>query len=294
MKISVLEYRLFPDVKEQIQTLASNKIIFPEERCPEDERIQRTGDAEIVLVTPWDKVDLVFLNACSQIKYIGLCGTSTANIDLDELAKRNIAFSNIVSKDKESVAEFFFMQLVGLARGTGEYQWKSGEDHELTGKHLGIIGLGEVGKAIAHMALAYKMSVSYHSPHRKPDWEDRGLEYVEVSNLVSHSEIIAVCSPTNVEVLSKTEFDKIKPGSIVVQASSGSPFSRRNFKEWISREGNYALFDMSAGVKNYEAYKDIPRVIFSTAVAGDTYESNQRRGQRALENLKHFLERKTV
>jgi phosphoglycerate dehydrogenase-like enzyme len=294
MKISVLEYRLFPEVREQIQALASNQIIFPEDRCPEDERIQKTRDAEIVLVTPWDKVNVAYLDACPRIKYIGLCGTSTANIDLDELTKRNIVFSNIVSKDKESVAEFFFMQLVSVARGTGEYQWKPGEEHELIGKHLGIIGLGEVGKAMAHMALAYKMNVSYHSLHRKQDWEDRGLEYVEINDLVRHSEILVVCSPTNVEVLSEMEFDRIKPGSILVQASSGSPFSQKNFREWISREGNYALFDMSAGVKNYEAYKDIPRVLFSTAVAGDTYESNRRRGQRALENLKRFLERKSV
>jgi hypothetical protein len=294
MKISVLEYRLFPEIKEQIQAFASNQITFPEDRCPEGERIQKTGDAEIVLVTPWDKVNVEYLDACPQIKYIDLCGTSTANIDLDELARRNITFSNIVSKDKESVAEFFFMQLVSLARGTGEYQWRSGEEHELTGKHLGIIGLGEVGKAVAHMALVYKMNVSYHSPHRKQDWEDRGLKYVEMNDLVCRSEILVVCSSTNVEVLSEMEFDKIKPGSILVQASSGSPFSQKDFKEWISREGNYALFDMSAGVKNYETYKDIPRVIFSTAVAGDTYESNQRRGQRALENLKRFLERKSV
>jgi len=252
-------------------------------------RIQRTGDAEVVLVTPWDKIDITYLDACPQLKYVGLCGTSTANIDLDELTKRKIGFSNIVSRDKESVAEYFFMQLVSLARGTGRYQWKPGEEHELVGKHVGIIGLGEVGKAIAHMALAYKMSVSYHSPHRKQEWEDRGVKYPEMNNLVRSNEILVICSPTNVKVLSKVEFDVVKPRSILIQASSGSPFTQKDFKEWIAQEDNYALFDMSAGVKNYEAYKDISRVIFSTSVAGDTYESNQRRGERALENLKKFL-----
>jgi phosphoglycerate dehydrogenase-like enzyme len=54
-----------------------------------------------------------------------LCGTSTANINTDELAKRGIAFSNIVSRDKESVAEYFFMQLVSLARGA-ERGWAVG------------------------------------------------------------------------------------------------------------------------------------------------------------------------
>jgi phosphoglycerate dehydrogenase-like enzyme len=293
-KIAVLEYRLFPEIKEQLQILASNKIIFPTERCPEKERITRTGDADIVLVTPWDKIDAAYLDACPRLKYIGLCGTSTANVDLDELKKRSVAFSNIVSRDKESVAEYFFMQLVCLARGVGKYQWKPGEEHELVGRHIGVIGLGEVGKAIAHMALAYKMKVTYCSPHRKQDWEDRGLEYSAMDDLLKSSEIVAICSPTNTKVLGKTEFGSMKPGSILVQASSGSPFKQEDFMDWIAQPGNYALLDMAAGAKNYEAYKDIPRVIFSKAVAGDTYESNQRRGKRALENLKHFLEKQTA
>lgn len=126
-EIAVLDYRLLPKAQEQIQTLATNKIAFPKDRCPEDERISRTGTADIVLVTPWEKIDSAYLDACPNLKYIGLCGTSTANIDLNELRKRGIAFSNIVSGDKESVAEFFFTQLVTLARGTGEHQWKPGE-----------------------------------------------------------------------------------------------------------------------------------------------------------------------
>jgi hypothetical protein len=239
-------------------------------------------------VGPWDKIDRAYLEECPSIKYIGLCGTSTANIDLDELAKRGISFSNIISGDKESVAEFFFMQLVGLARGIGKYQWKA-EEHQLRGKHIGIIGLGAVGQAIAHLALSYKMNTAYYSPHRKQEWEDKGLEYLEMNGLVKSSEIIMICSPTNVEVLSETEFKATKPGSILVQASAGSPFDTLAFMEWISHESNYALFDMSAGEKNYLQFNTLPRVIFSRAFAGDTYESNQRRGQRAVENLKSFL-----
>lgn len=288
-KIAVLDYRLHPDVQEQIQTLASNEVVFPQERCPEDARITGTGDADIVLVTPWEKIDIEYLDACPNLKYVGLCGTSTANIDLDELSKRDIAFSNIVSGDKESVAEFFFMQLVRLTRGIGEYQWKPGEAHELVGRNIGVVGLGAVGQAIAHMALAYKMNVIYYGPHRKQEWEDRGVKYRDMKKLLGSSEIVVLCSPTNVEILGKSEFEAMQPGSILVQACGGSPFDKPAFFEWIAREGNYGIFDMSANERNYTLYKDLPRVIFTQEVAGDTYESNQRRGQRVIENLKNFL-----
>lgn len=288
-KIAVLDYRIHSDIQQQIQAFASNTITFYPDRCPEDERIARTGDVEIALVTPWDKIDREYLDACPNLKYLGLVGTSTANIDLAELERRGIAFSNIVSKDKESVAEYFFMQLVSLARGVGKYQWQPGEEHELVGLHIGLIGLGEVGKAIAHLALAYKMQVSYTNPSRKPEWEDRGLTYLAKDELLKTSDIVVICSPTNVEVLDQAAFETMKPNSILVQASSGSPFAQADFKRWIAQPGNFAIFDMAAGVKNYETYKDLERVIFSTQVAGDTYESDARRGQRALKNLQDYI-----
>ncbi|MDB5169816.1 MAG: D-isomer specific 2-hydroxyacid dehydrogenase [Candidatus Saccharibacteria bacterium] len=288
-EIAVLDYRFLPDTKAEIQALASNEVLFPWERCPEAERITRTGTADIALVTPWDMIDTTYLDACPQLKYVGLCGTSTANIDLDELDRRGIAFSNIVSGDKESVAEFFFMQLVSLSRGLGEYQWKPGEQHELVGRRIGIIGLGAVGKAMAHMALAYKMDVVYFSPHRKQDWEDKGIAYLEKNELLQTSEIVMLCTPTNVEVLGEAEFTAMKAGSILVQACGGNPFDKPSFYNWIAQDDNFALFDMSASEQNYQAYQDLPRVIFSRSVAGDTYESNERRGKRVVENLHNYL-----
>ncbi len=289
-EIAVLDYRHDLEVQKQIQAFASNTIDFPTERCPENERIDRTGTAEIVLATTWEKIDADYLNSCPNLKYVGLCGTSTANVDLEELERRGIAFSNIVSDDKESVAEYFFMMLVQLTRGAGDYQWRSGNEHELLGRTMGIIGLGKVGQAMAHMALAYKMNVIYFSPNRKQTWEDKGLRHVKVNELVASSDITVICSTTDVVVLDAKAFTAMKPKSILVQASGGSPFDIPAFFEWIDQDGNFALFDMSAGVQNYERYKDLPRVIFSTAVAGDTYETDARRGRSAVKNLKKFIQ----
>lgn len=288
-KIAVLDYRLLPEAQKQIQAFATNRIVFYSDRCPESERIHRTGDADIALVTPWEKIDSDYLNACPNLKYLGLCGTSTANVDLEALKKRGITFSNIVSGDKDPVAEFFFMELVRLARGLGEYQWKSGEEHELAGKYIGIIGLGAVGKSIANLALAYKMHVSYTGPHHKVDWEEKSVTYKDLDELLGVSEIVFICTPSNVTVLDTEKFKKMRLGTILVQASGGTPFELTAFKDWVSQEGNFAIFDMSAGVHNHELYKDLPHVIFSEAVAGVTHESNQRRGKRIVENLQSFL-----
>src|SRR5476649_343810 len=112
MKITVFDSRLLPEAKKQIQALTTGPVSFIKDRpASEQELIEQTNNAEIVLISPWDKVAASYLDACPEIRYVGLCGTSTANIDLEELKKRNIAFSNVVSKTKEPVAEFIFMQL---------------------------------------------------------------------------------------------------------------------------------------------------------------------------------------
>jgi lactate dehydrogenase-like 2-hydroxyacid dehydrogenase len=156
------------------------------------------------------------------------------------------------------------------------------------GKTVGIIGLGALGKAIAHVALAYKMDVSYFSLHRRQEWEDRGLRYADLPTLLKENEIIIVSSPTNVEVLGEKEFELLQPGSILVQASAGSVLDRKAFLKWIAREGNYAVFDKSAGEDNYQAYKDVPRVIFADVVAGYTNETLERLYKKVLENIAVF------
>src|SRR4051812_27578252 len=103
------------------------------------------------------------------------------------------------------------------------------------------------------------MDVMYYSPHRNEQWEKRGVQYLPMSKLITSSEIIVVCSPTNVRVLSEADFKATREGTVLVQASAGSPFDRLAFLGWIAQEGNYALFDMSAGEDNYRAYKDLPR-----------------------------------
>lgn len=288
-KIAVLDYRLHPEIKEKIQKLASNQIEYPEARLSRNDQVLKTKDADIALVSPWDIVDVLYLDANPDLKYVGLCGTSTANIDLAELSKRGISFSNITSNNKASVAEFFFMQLVSLMRGSGDHQWKKNEAHELVDVPIGIIGLGAVGQSIAHIALAYKMRVFYFSPHRKSDWENRGVTYLEKNELLKQSIVTVLCSPTNVEVLGSPDFELMQLSSVLIQACGGSPFDKDSFRQWISKNGNFAIFDMSTNETNYKILKDIPRVIFSSDVAGDTFESNQRRGQHALDNLNKFL-----
>jgi len=291
MKIAVFDNNVLPEVRTQIQALSDELIDFSDERCPnEEELIKRTGGADVILVGPWDKITARYLDACPSVKYVCICGTSTANVALEELKKRNVFFTNVVDYGDEPAAEFVFMQLARLLHGVGPYQWKP-ERHEIMGRSVGIIGLGALGKAIAHLALAYKMKTSYFSLHRKQEWEDRGLRYADLPVLMKENEIIIISTPTNVEVLGEEEFELLQLDSILVQASAGNALNRQAFLGWIAREGNYALFDRSAGEDNYRTYKNVPRVVFADVVAGYTHETLERLYEKVIENLIAFKQR---
>lgn len=282
---------LLDKAKEHLQVLSSLPLEFPDDfETVEATLIARTGRAKAVLVSPGAKLTAHYFNTCPQVEYVGICGTSTANVDRTALKAHGATYTNVVNYGDEPTAEFIYMQLLELLRGTGKYQWQK-MPCELMGKHIGIIGLGALGQAIMHLALAFKMECSYYSPRRKPDWEKRGAQYYELPKLLSSNEIIVSSGPTNTSVLGPSEFSLLTPGSILVQASMGNVFDRQAFLSWIAHEGNFALFDYAAGEENYQAYKDLPRVIFPKIIAGHTQETKERLGKKVIENLMSFYAR---
>lgn len=291
-KIAVLiDIHLLPKAQEEIQRLASNPLTFPTtSRFSQHELIERTNMAEAVLISTDTKITASYLDACPTVKYIGLCGTSTANINLEALKERNIVFKNVIDYGDEATAEFIFMQLLNLARGMGKYQWQE-MPCELMGKSIGIVGLGALGKTIAHLALSFRMNTSYYSNHRKHDWEEKGLTYTELETLLQTNQIIILSTPTNVQILDEREFNMMKNGTVLVQASMGNPFNKEAFYKWIAQDGNFALFDYAAGEDNYQLYKDLDRVIFPKVIAGHSKETKERLGERVVENLKVYLKK---
>jgi lactate dehydrogenase-like 2-hydroxyacid dehydrogenase len=290
--IAILDnIHLLPKEQKQLQALSVNKLHFPSElENTEQQLIERTGTAEAILISPWAKITENYLKACPSVRYIGLCGTATGNIDLKAVKKRNITLTNVKDYGDEPAAEYMFMLLLMLARGEGKYQWCN-MPTELMGKTIGIIGLGALGKAIAYLALGFKMSIYYYSLHRKPEWEEKGITYATKKALLKKCEIIAISSPTKVQVMGQNEFEIMRPNSILVYVNAAGAIDTKAFLKWIIKDNNYALFNLSAGEEYYQLFKAIPHVIFPRVVAGHSQETKIRLGQKVIKNLKNYFSR---
>ncbi|HMH70390.1 MAG TPA: NAD(P)-dependent oxidoreductase [Candidatus Saccharimonadales bacterium] len=285
--VALSNLHLFSAAEEALQALSKSHINFPHDTVATNTTalIERTGQAEIILVRPGLTLSAAYFDACPSVKYIGVCGTSIDNIDLKAVNKQGITLINIKDYGDEPTAEFKFMQLISLLRGVYGYEWAN-EPHELHNKSIGIIGFGALGRAIAHVGLAYTPHVAYFSRTMKQESE---VSYKDKVTLLSQSDILFITSPTDVIVINEQEFELIPDGTILVQASAGTCFDAAAFKKWTAHNGNYAIFDYAAGNENYKKYHDLPRVIFPKIIAGHSHETRERLGNKVVQELKAYL-----
>lgn len=288
-KISVIDIiGISDDVKNKIQQFSESPVVFPNTDSENDEQIiERIGDADAVLGSWKSTINERILNSCPSIKYIGICGTSMANIRIEEVKKRGISITNVTDYGDEATAEYIFAQLLTLARGFGEYRWKDGPC-ELNGKTIGIVGLGAVGQQVARLALGFNMKVLYFSRSRNPEWEKKGLQYTDFDNLLKSVDIISLHVPKNTVVLNEKEFNMISKGTILVDTCLGIVFDIEAFKQWNSRGFNLTIFDYKQEL--YEQVKGLKNVIGVNGAAGRTMESKERLSNKALKNITDYLQ----
>lgn len=281
--------------KEEIFKL-SDQVPFIAEDNPRDnaEIIRRIDKADCVLVSWNTRIDAEVLEACPGIKYIGMCCSlydeQSANVDIATARKLGIVVKGVRDYGDEGTVEFIFAQLINLLKGLGPYQWKK-EATELTGKKIGIIGMGTLGKMVAKTALHFHMEVSYFSRTRKKEIETDGIQYLALEDLVSQCEILTTHLPRNTILLREPEFLQMKKEAILINTSLGVPFELDAFLAWIGKNyGNFAIFD-SPGYGNLRTvFENHPNILLTHKSSGFTYEAKCRLTEKVWKNMLDFLQ----
>ena len=182
-----------------------------------EEVAEKIADADIVVCNK-TLLDSHTMQLAKNLKYIGLFATGYNNIDLDYCTKNGITVCNAGSYSTNAVAQHTFALILEHFNHTAEYnrfvqdgKWKRSKTfspfvyplNELAGKTLGIVGLGNIGKAVAKIANAFDMNVIASS--RTPKNID-GIEDVSFDELLETSDIVSVHCPLNPQ--SENMFDK--------------------------------------------------------------------------------------
>lgn len=290
--VSVDNTGLDPETQEKLRRLAAEAVFYEDFPRSNQEIIARIGDADCVLVSWNTPLDQEVIQACTSLKYIGMCCSlideTSANVDIAAARAQGIKVLGVRDYGDEGVIEFIISELVRLLKGTGAHQWKQ-EEQELTGQTLGIIGMGTLGTMLAKTAQSFGMKVYYYSRTRKPAVEDSGVKYLELDELLARVDILSTHLPRNTVVL-KGKLHLFGENKILVNTSLGPTFDVREFSQWIQRPGNYAIFDGDALGREYQELVKYNRVIYTNKVAGWTQQAKLRLSQKVLANIHAFLE----
>lgn len=197
--------------------------------------ISRIGDADAILLNKLI-IDKEVMDACKNLKYIGLFATGYNTIDVKYAAKKGITVCNAGSYSTSAVAQHTMALILNHFNQISKYHfavqngvWEKSElttlydfpTDELNGKTIGIVGYGNIGKRVAKLASAFDMKVLAYT--RTPS-EDGIAEFVSFEELLSLSDVISLHLPLTDEsrlIMNKDTFSKCKKGAYLVNTARG-------------------------------------------------------------------------
>ena len=202
-----------------------------------DEAVARIGDAEILLINKFPVTESL-LEACPSIRLICVQATGYNVIDCEAARKRNIPVCNVPSYGTDAVAQFTMALLLELCHRVGlhnhsvhQHEWEQCPDFcywlrpqmELTGKTIGIIGFGRIGRAVGKLARAFGMHVLAFSRSQCDEGREIG-EYVDLDTLLSQSDVISLhCPlfPETANLINAENIAKMKDGALLINTARG-------------------------------------------------------------------------
>ncbi len=143
----------------------------------------------------------------SSIKIISNYAVGFGNIDIDAASKKGIIVTNTPDVLTDATADISILLLLGASRRAFEgrkaaetQNWKWSSDYligkQMTGKKLGILGMGRIGRAVAKRAKGFDMEIHYHNRTRlSPDLEHGAIYHEDINDLFKNSEFLSINCP---------------------------------------------------------------------------------------------------
>jgi len=277
------------ETKEALQAFSAVPVVFHTTPSTTPEQvIARIGAADGALVSFGTPLTSAVLAACPNLRYIGVCGTNLSDIDEAAVQARGITVTNVTDYADEATAEWVIGQLIALARGWGGVRWQQ-DTVELTGKTLGIVGMGAVATQLVKRALSMDMRVIYHNRSRKSAVEALGVEYRALPELLEASDIVSLHVPKNVQVLDRDLLTHLGAGKVLVNTCLGTVVPPQDLAKWLGQGERFAILDEAPDKAYLAALTHLPGAVLVKGVGGITRDSRLRLGEKVVENLENSL-----
>ena len=295
MKIVILDgYTVNPGDTTWADLEKLGQVAIYDRTAPSD-IINRIGDAEAVFTSKC-LITADIMDACPNLKFVATLATGYDNISLEAAKERNIAVCNVPAYSTEAVTQHTFALILELASKVGLHdeavqkgEWTSCPDfcmikspmYQLSGKTLGIIGYGTIGKRVGQVAEAFGMKVIPYS--KDPE------------NAIKADFITLHCPATaeNKGFINKEFISKMKDGAYLINTARGALINEEDLAEAV-KSGKLAGAAVDVVSKEpilaTNPLLNVPGIIITAHMAWSSIEAREVITSTSAKNLKAFMD----
>jgi D-3-phosphoglycerate dehydrogenase len=306
MKIVVAE-KISDAAIRLLREEASWTIITPEEFAKSPDAALGSADALIVRSAVQANKELI--EKAPKLRIIGRAGVGVDNVDQDFATRRGIVVMNTPGANAVAVAELTIGLMLSLARAlpraaetmrAGKWEKKSLQGSELSGKTLGIIGLGRIGVEVSRRAKGMNMDVIAYDPYVSPKLaRDLEVTLADLDTLYSSVDYISLhlgLSDQTIRMINAAALQKMKSGVRIINCARGELIDDSALEAAL-RSGQVA--GAALDVFAQEPPKDnpllsLPNVIGTPHIAGSTAEAQEAVGIQIVKQVREYLKNAIV
>ena len=267
-----------------------------------------------VLVTSTKGISPEMLSKARNCVYIQKYGAGVNNIDIAQANDRNIPVGNVPATNSRSVAEYTLTLLLAVFKQiitahnelAMNGKWLKtvlrDNNHELTGKTVGLIGLGNIGKHLRKLLVGFDCRVLYYDALRLSPEQERELdvEFMEIDGLLAASDVVSLHCPLTEEtrhLIDEHKIAKMKSGAVLLNCARGGVVDEAALYEAL-KSGKL----LGAGIDTFEKepidkthpFCSLPNVVLSPHNGGGTVEAVEAVVRGASENINSMLQNGTI
>ena len=242
----------------------------------------------------------------SSIKIISNYAVGFGNIDIDAASKKGIIVTNTPDVLTDATADISILLLLGASRRAFEgrkaaetQNWKWSSDYlvgkQMTGKKLGILGMGRIGRAVAKRAKGFDMEIHYHNRTRlSPDLEHGAIYHEDINDLFKNSEFLSINCPgskSTENLINEKTLKNFPDGVVIANAARGEVIDDEAMIKAMKSGKVFALgLDVYRGEpKINNKYLELNNLFLLPHLGSATIKTRLSMGDRAINNLDNFL-----
>ena len=317
MKPKILVSRKISDGAEEILKQEFEVTLnLKDKPYPYEELIKLVNNYDGLISTSFDKLDKNFFESLTgRLKVIGHVGVGYDNINTQSAKEKNIKVSNTPNVLNDAVAEITILLILASSRRIGEaynlVKTNTWKDHrpditklmvgnEITGKTLGIIGMGRIGQIVADRARAFNMKIIYFNRNKlSKDLEKDAAYYSDLKSMLPNCDYVSLHTPATPETknIINSETLKLFPKhSVFINTSRGSTVDDDALIEALKNKKIYgAGLDVFNNEPNLDKrYLELDNCFVLPHVGSATHETRLAMSMLAVNNLKCFFSNKPL